>query len=215
MMVEYHKIDTAFKRDERGCIIVGKFTRPEFEYLKDNEWYWTEKVDGTNIRVQWDGRGNFTFAGKTDRADIPKPLLARLQNIFADADVNDYVEATFDGAVCFYGEGYGNKIQKVGKLYKPDGVDFILFDVKVGDFWLQPDDVADVARHLGIQSVPIVRVGTLTEALNFVDGGFTSSLATSVPAEGLVLRPLVRLTNNQGQRIITKIKHRDFERLTR
>lgn len=31
----------------------------EFDYLKDNTWIFTEKVDGTNIRIMWDGgKGN-------------------------------------------------------------------------------------------------------------------------------------------------------------
>ncbi len=29
----------------------GEFAQPEFETLKDVQWEWTEKVDGTNIRI--------------------------------------------------------------------------------------------------------------------------------------------------------------------
>lgn len=56
-MKEYHKIQTCFKRDEKTKrIIEGDWTLPEFEYLKDCQWVFTEKVDGTNIRVMWNGQ---------------------------------------------------------------------------------------------------------------------------------------------------------------
>jgi len=52
-MKEYHKIESVFEREmERNKkLIESKFRNPVVEYLKDNEWIFTEKVDGTNIRV--------------------------------------------------------------------------------------------------------------------------------------------------------------------
>ena len=35
----------------RGKIIMGDWSRPEFELLKDLRWEWTEKVNGTNVRL--------------------------------------------------------------------------------------------------------------------------------------------------------------------
>lgn len=53
-MTEYHKIQTLFKRDmesKHKTLLEGQWTLPEFEYLAGNVWTFTEKVDGTNIRV--------------------------------------------------------------------------------------------------------------------------------------------------------------------
>ena len=53
-MNEYHKIQTVFKRDMQKngkTLLEGHWTLPEFEYLSVNIWSWSEKVDGTNIRV--------------------------------------------------------------------------------------------------------------------------------------------------------------------
>jgi len=50
-MKEYHKIETLLDRDEKFKVIQGKWRLPEFEYLQDNQWMFTEKVDGTNIRI--------------------------------------------------------------------------------------------------------------------------------------------------------------------
>lgn len=50
-MREYHKIDTLYKRDmdsPRKPLIIGDWSQPVFGYLADNQWEFTEKVDGTN-----------------------------------------------------------------------------------------------------------------------------------------------------------------------
>ena len=57
-MTPYGKIQTVFKRDPETkfrTLLDGQFSLPEFEYLRSNTWTWTEKVDGTNIRIQWNG----------------------------------------------------------------------------------------------------------------------------------------------------------------
>ena len=59
-MKEYHKINSIFQRDERGRF-TKKYSIPEFEYLKDNIWTGTEKVDGTNIRIMINNE-NIIFA---------------------------------------------------------------------------------------------------------------------------------------------------------
>ena len=86
-MNQYHKINTIFKRDmaNRGKIIEGEYSAPEIEYLKDNVWTWTEKVDGTNIRVMWDGK-NVIFGGKTEAASIPSFLVNQLNELFYKID---------------------------------------------------------------------------------------------------------------------------------
>lgn len=211
-MREYHKIQTVFKRDMNSphkTIILGDYSMPEFAYLADNEWVWTEKVDGTNIRVMFDGE-QITFGGKTDNAAIPTPLLNRLNAKFLPM-VERFGEVFRNGPVnvCLYGEGYGAKIQKVGGLYRPDQ-DFVLFDIRVGDWWLQRADVVDVADKLGVDVVPVVGAGTIHEMVEFVRDGFNSTWG-AFAAEGIVARPKVELKTRSGERIIAKLKHRDFD----
>ena len=50
--MEYQKINTLFKRDEKGIIIPEEFTLPEFGWLKNCKWEATEKIDGTNMRLE-------------------------------------------------------------------------------------------------------------------------------------------------------------------
>lgn len=224
-MKEYHKIVTAWERDpatNHKTLIEGAWARPEFAYLAEAEWLWTEKVDGTNIRVMWDGE-TVRFGGKTDRAQIPTPLLARLQDLFPA----ERLAAVFglngnrEAGVCLYGEGYGAGIQKVGKRYKADGSDFILFDVRVGDLWLERPNVLEISTEFGIFDAPARAAGSLRAAIENLrdcvkrDDVPTTSVhgaERTLPIEGYVLRPRVELLDRQGKRIITKIKCKDFRR---
>lgn len=213
-MNQYHKINTIFNRDHdkpKNPIIMGEWSEPEFEYLANNNWIWTEKVDGTNIRVMWDGY-TITFNGKTDNAQMPAPLVQRLNDMFLP-QTEKFREIFKDefGGVCLYGEGYGAKIQKVGGLYRPDQ-DFVLFDIKIGNWWLRREDVEDIGSKLGLDVVPIVGEGTIWEAIRLVKAGMKSTWG-DFESEGLVIRPKVELFARNGKRLITKIKTVDFRNL--
>lgn len=211
---EYHKIETIFKRDmnvKGNPIIETQYTLPEFEYLARNLWIGTEKIDGTNMRVHWDGR-EVRFGGRTAAAQIPAFLLERMIGLFPLADNSKFVQhfGTDEGTnVTLYGEGFGARIQKGGGNYIANGVGFVLFDVRVGDWWLQRGDVEEVADFFGIPVVPVVMAGSLYDAVELARHGFDSAWGPFT-AEGLVLRPAVELRSRSGRRIITKIKYRDF-----
>lgn len=206
-MNEYHKIETLFDRDEKFNVIQRKWRLPEFEYLRDNEWLWTEKIDGTNIRVMWLPELGLTFGGKTDNAQIPPFLLTRLKQLFTEEGMRIAFPET---PVCLYGEGFGARIQKGGGNYISDGCDFILFDIKIGDWWLERGDIEDIAIKLNIKVVPIIGMGTLMAAVERVETGYFSTFGQFI-AEGLVVRPVVTLFARNGKRLIGKIKTRDFK----
>ena len=208
-MTEYPKIETLFERETNGSKkpIEGQYRSPAVEYLADNTWSFTEKIDGTNIRVHWDGH-TVEFAGRTDRAQIPKDLLDYLNNTFGTPEAEEMFEQKFgDTDVILFGEGYGPKIQK-GGAYR-DNVSFILFDVLIGDFWLKRNDLEDVARTFGIDVVPVIFEGTIAEAVRFVKTKPKSTFGTA-NMEGLVGRPVVEMRDRMGKRVITKIKVCDF-----
>jgi len=212
-MVEYHKIQTVFLRDPDNnfkTLLIGHYALPEFEYLRDNVWVFTEKVDGTNIRVQYGG--GIYFRGKTDKAQIPEHLMKELEKMFTEEKLREVFSGVPEGeepAICLYGEGCGAKIQKGGGNYglTPN---FVLFDVKIGRWWLQRHDVIGIALSLGIKSVPIIGEGTLSEMVEATESGFNSNWGNFI-AEGIVARPKVELFARNGKRIITKIKYKDFE----
>lgn len=210
MSREYHKIDTIFKRDMEGNkkLIEGEFRNECVEFLKDNKWIFTEKVDGTNVRVNWDGH-KVSFGGRTDNAQMPGALVTRLIELFG-GNINEqlFEEKFGESEVTFYGEGYGGKIQ-TGSLYK-ETQDFILFDILIGNTWLKREDVEEIAKVFNIDIVPIVLTGTIKDAVEYVKTKPISPIGGKKESEGLVGVPMARLTDFRGNRIIVKIKAEDF-----
>lgn len=207
--MEYVKIPNVYRREECGNnkLIEGEYSTPELEYLAGLEWEWTEKVDGTNIRVMWDGH-SVTFGGRTERAQIPAHLVNRLNDLFGGTNKEEIFEQKFgETPVILFGEGFGEKIQKGGGLYGP--VDFILFDVMIGGMWLKWDGIIDIAEAFGIRTVPVVGKGTLAEAVEYVRK-HPKSFLRDAEMEGVVCRPFHELRDRRGNRLIVKVKCRDF-----
>lgn len=210
-MKEYEKIETIFKRDlDTKKIIEGQYRNKTIEYLKDCIWEFSEKVDGTNIRVVWDGH-KVMFYGRTDKAQIPSFLLTKLQELFG-GNINEEIFEQLFGAsqVVLYGEGYGAKIQNGGG-YRDD-VSFILFDIEINGIYLERESVVGIAEKLKIEYVPILFSGTLQEGVDYVKQHPSSYIAMKdADMEGLVARPQYELKDRLGNRIIVKIKYRDFK----
>lgn len=232
-MTEYHKINAPFKRypkghEHQGQFIFGEWALEEFDYLQKNKWLWTEKVDGTNIRVTIHKMGDVLdvkYQGRTDAAVIPEPLLEHLEQLFPIfPSWRRLLSSHHDGArydrvsnwmiendlekVTLYGEGYGPKIQGGGKYAATHR--FVLFDVKVNDFWLLRDAVNDVAEKLLIDAVPVFGEYSLQRAMHLAAEGIKSEWG-DFEAEGLVGTPVVPLRTRRGDRIITKVKGVDFK----
>jgi len=210
-MKTYHKIQTVFKRDPENnfkTLLEGEFSIPEFKYLRYNDWAFTEKVDGTNIRIIINGDIRIIdIRGKTDKAQTPSFLLEKLEEIFLPLR-DEFMETFKDTPGCLYGEGYGAKIQKGGGNYRKDN-GFVLFDIRIGRYWLKREDIEGIAARLGLEIAPIIGHGNLSDLVELVRTGFNSKWG-DFPAEGIVARPKIELLARSGERIITKLKHKDF-----
>lgn len=217
-MREYPSIQTVYKRNPETkfrTLLEGQYADEAFAYLADCEWIFTEKVDGTNIRVMIEpGNDAFPgvvrFGGKSDRAQIPAFLVTKLEERFLSQ--RDALLAAFPEGGCLYGEGYGARIQKGGGNYRDDQ-DFVLFDVKVGEWWLRRDALTEIADRFGLDVVPTIGYGNLGNMVELAKQGFKSRWG-DFQAEGIVARPAVELQTRSGKRIITKIKHKDFHHET-
>ena len=209
MLKEYEKIETLYVRDDNTKkLLEGKFRNEAVELLKDIKWEFTEKIDGTNIRIYWDGH-KVQYFGRTDKAQIPSMLMNRLVELFGGNVNEEMFEQKFgEKEVMLIGEGYGAKIQTGGN-YRPDN-DFILFDVCIDGKYISRDGVKDIANYFNIDIVPTIIMGTIQEAVDYVKSKPKSTIGTA-NSEGLVGRPLVELKDGRGNRIIVKIKVCDFE----
>jgi ATP-dependent RNA circularization protein (DNA/RNA ligase family) len=220
MSTEYGKIDTLYARDDKFVVDVAQLLRPVYGTI--NQWSVTEKVDGNNIRLVFtrdpgnDDRMLVQIRGKTDNASIHPTLLDYLTVLIKEilAEVED-IMATFElETFVLYGEGIGPKIGKVGHRYstKPG---FVLFDVVVsGGIFLAEEVVTETARKLGLRRAPVLGVMNLTEFTDLAREGFYSHIAEDAGfrAEGVVARTIEPLYDNRGQRLIVKLKARDWGR---
>lgn len=207
--MEYPKIETLYERDEKTFKVKpGIFKNRTYTCV--SRWHWTEKIDGTNIRCILD-HGNLSFGGRGDNAQIHAELTKWLyENVSRDK----LMEIFPDGNAVIYGEGYGAGIQKGGGLYSPTKK-FIVFDVLVdGKWWLNYENVCDVASKLGLDVVPDFGEMTLEEATELVRTGFKSKLnGGQREAEGLVGKPLETLFDKKGARLVVKLKTKDFAKI--
>ncbi len=213
---EYPKIQTAFKRDERSHVIIpGDWSTPELAYLADRPWLWTEKVDGTNIRLHWQNNV-LAVGGRTNDASIPTFLIAIIQSWQLETKLREHF---LDVTVTLYGEGYGPKIGSGGQ-YRTDP-SFTLFDVAVKDregnwlWWLSRNNVFNVGAKLGLDIIPDMGIFSLVEAVDYIRNDKLVSFWPKARIEGLVGRPEVNLFDHHGDRIMVKIKGKDFRDLER
>ena len=206
---KYHKIETLFNRSMDGDkkLIIGDYRNETVEYLKDTTWVHTIKVDGTNIRVHWDGH-TVTFGGRTDNAQLPADLVVRLEELFKTSEAEEIFEQKFgEKAVTLFGEGYGGKIQGGGN-YR-DTPDFIMFDVLIDGVYLKREAVCDIAAAFGVDVVPVALTGTIEDGIEYVKTTEQCGIGDAV-LEGLVSRPACELLDRLGNRVIVKIKKRDY-----
>src|SRR3990167_1061712 len=152
--MEYHKIETLYERDDKTHRLKPELILKKPVYGIIKTWHFTEKIDGTNIRLIWEPAIHsegpcraelFRIGGKTDNAQIHADLIANIERM----ELRELMRDVFpDTDVILYGEGYGAGIQRGGDL--SDTKKFILFYVLVdGKWWLSWRNTCDVAAKLG------------------------------------------------------------------
>lgn len=214
MFYSYTKIDTPFKRDTEGSkkLIDNLFRDETVEFLANCQWYGTEKVDGMNIGIVWDGH-SVSYQGRTTKAQLPNDLIKALDELFMGNVNEEMFEQLFgEKTVILYGEGYGGKVQRGGR-YRPD-CSFILFDIYMPNenIWLKREAIEEIAKTLNIDVVPILFTGSLYEAIEYIKSQPISKVANNnqTVIEGIVCKPMIDLLDRRNKRIITKVKVCDF-----
>lgn len=218
--IKYHHIEAPTKSDEnwgrekhqRKLIIPSEsglddnciFRTSEIIYLKNSLWFAWRKLDGENIRVHWDGE-RAVWNGKTNNFVCNANFKDYMALMFAE----EFFEEKFgrDIKVTLFGEHMGPKVQ--GNELGLKSETFVLFDVLVNNTWLDHDQVVDVAKFFGLctpADFGSTFVSPLTNLIDTVAGGGIKEW------EGMVAVPLCGLRDRQGNRIVVKIKNRDYLR---
>lgn len=205
-MQRYHKIENLFKRHS-GKLVEGEFQEKHVKLLKENQWLFSEKVDGVNIRLHWSGE-EMTLLGRNNNSQIPPHLLEYLQGLFKKEEIAKHV---YPGCI-LVGEGYGERIEEPrGSQYQADGVGFVLFDVVAMDGKYCDRHVVElIAKNLKLKVVPLVFEGTLQEAIDFIRTQPTSQFREGMTMEGMVGTPIGDFLTGAGERIITKLRCEDY-----
>ena len=124
------------------------------------------------------------------------------------------LEISLDTNLIIYGEAYGGKCQGMSNTYGKE-LKFIAFEVKIGDKWLCVPDAEDVVKKLGLEFVHYEKVPTDIEVLDkLANSNSVQAIRNGCGEklrEGIVLRPLIELRKNNGERIITKHKNDTFK----
>jgi hypothetical protein len=164
-----------------------------------------EKIHGTSAHIGWkhDEKKIHFFSGGEKHENFI--------TLFDEAFLKAKFEEIFpDISVVIFGEAYGGKQQGMSHTYGKDNK-FIGFDVKVGDNWLNVPNAEDVCRKFNIEFVDYVKIEVNLENLTAERDkpsvqAVRNGITEPKKREGVVLRPLVEMRLNNGERVICKYK---------
>ncbi len=189
------------------------------DVLMFREVYAMEKIHGTSAHIGFhmgptgtgiiDPKLNFFSGGEKHEKFVKIFNEPALLESFAKFGMDE---------VIVFGEAYGGSCQGMKDTYGAS-LKFIAFDVKIGDHWLPVHKAEKVALELGFDFVHYVRVPATVEALDIErDKPSTQAMRNGCGAdkksEGVVIRPLVELRTNNGERLIAKHKRAEFRETT-
>lgn len=203
--LKYHKIGKLLL-DDGGRLFCDHLGGASIEYIGSLIFDFSEKVNGTNIGINWDG--SIKIEGRTENADLRFDLMSHLNELFKGKE--ELFNKKFGiKSVVIYGEGYGSAISDCRKYSKEPR--FIVFDVCIEGVFLERKNVEEIAKFFGLNVVPIVFTGTLREGIEFIKNKCFSVLAEEeVEMEGLVACPKIRLYDVNGNRIMVKLKRKYY-----
>lgn len=117
--------------------------------------------------------------------------------------------------VTIYGEVYGGKCQGMSNTYGKE-LKFVAFDVKINDMWLSVPQAEEFCKECGLEFVDYVKIPTTIEAIDEQRDrdsvqAVRNGIGEGKKREGVVLRPLVEFTRNDGERVMAKHKGDDFK----
>jgi hypothetical protein len=186
------------------------------DILMLKECYAMEKIHGTSAHISWQSGNNpenpeppqltFFSGGAKHEAFIKLFDQAKLTSAFMAMDRPE---------ITIYGEAYGGKEQGMSHTYGKE-LKFIVFDIKIGHSWLNVPAAEKLANDLELEFVSYEKVPTTIEALDAQRDlpsvqAVRNGILEPKKREGVVLRPLIELKKNNGERIIAKHKAAEFQ----
>ena len=172
-----------------------------------------EKIHGTSAHVGFrPSTGMVFFEGGASRNSF---LALFDQDKLKETFAQFFIERAWeDVMLTVYGEAYGGKMQGMSATYGKE-LKFVAFEVRVGDTWLVVPAAEEVTRKLGFEFVSYEEIDGTAEAVQKAlerdsEQAIRNGMGLGHRREGVVLRPPLELTKNNGGRIIAKHKNPEF-----
>lgn len=182
------------------------------EILLFRECYAMEKIHGTSAHLSW----NDKESGDTDIFPSRKELKyfaggAKHENFVKLFNHDELLAKLVDlPPLVIFGEAYGGNIYKMSHIYGKE-LNFVAFDVKIGDSWLSVPQACNLVEGLSLDFVDYMLISTDLEEIDRQRDresiqAIKNGMGPGLQREGIVLRPLIELTKNNGERLIVKHK---------
>ncbi len=176
------------------------------EILLFKECYALEKIHGTSAKVIWKDKKIILSSGGEKYKKFAK--------LFNTEKLEKKFKELFECDVTIYGEAYGGKCQGMSATYGKE-LKFVVFDVKVDGNWLDVLNAEDVVKKIGLEFVSFTKIKTTLKEIDRQRDlpsiqSFKNGIGEEKLREGIVLRPLIELIKNNGNRIIVKHKGEKF-----
>jgi len=197
-----------------GYLHIDNFYKKQ-DVMLFKQVYVLEKIHGSSASLSWNNgvlncfSGGAKYQSFLDIFDgISAPTLEAITKQFSE-------DFGLDHKVTIFGEVYGGNMQAMSKTYGTK-LKFIAFEVRVDESWLSVPRAHAVTRRFNLEFVDYVLVDASIENLNQErDKDSTQAIRNGCgegkKREGIVIRPPIEVTTNNGERIIVKHKRDDFQ----
>lgn len=179
----------------------------EKEILLFKDCYALEKIHGTSSHLYWkDEKLSFFSGGENHKNFVSLFNQEKLIQIFNEFYPIDHI--------VIYGEAYGGKQQGMKATYG-DKLKFIAFDVRFNEHWQCVPSAERIVANLELEFVDYAKIPSTIEAIDLERDkdstqAIRNGMGTGHKREGVVLRSIIELIKNNGERVISKHKRDDF-----
>lgn len=217
-----------------------KWSKPEFKVLNDIDWEWTAKADGTSIGLRWDGERVSFIGHTDKSQIPPKLLKYLQDTFGTSEAESVFEDLYGSVPVTVYGEGISSETNENYGHPDGWFIAFdVKCDLPNGRWWDRKSVKTFVSKFPGIIEVPLLFTGSIEKAVDFIkqykfynnpnnkDKNYLDHIIgqktfyqlnidlkcpydCNRPLEGVVGRPPVELLNSNGERIICKVKCKDY-----
>ena len=206
-MVLYNpKCKTLFRRGD-DFKVTDELTDPRFWQI--GNWVATKKMDGTSVIISIHNGvdGGYSFHGRTAKSQFTPAMQQFLDDAASEALFSLADHGVYQADI--YAELFGEGIQ--GNPHGMEGMHLRVFDVRIGDFWLDWENVEDVAVKAGLLPVDVLMVGSTESIVEYIKS-YAQHKGDDIPYfEGVVARTDPLLYDNQGNRMMWKLKVSDYK----